>query len=384
MHPHLNLAAPSGPGTHMREVIEGFRQHGNEVVPFITGGTELSTASAPIQFRKSRFRAFIPDLVWHSIKDLYFIRQDRLIKERLKAEIERVRPDMVYERGCYLSKAASAVCKELQLPHFIEINAPYPEEKRMLEGKSLTHFLGDTAERYQVNSATKVFVVSSAMKEYLIRRTGCAENKIVVTPNAVNPVTFSAKRLISKKDLGIADNARVVGFVGSIFPYHGVDILIEAFAEIAQSRTETLHLLVVGDGETLPLLKQYASKIGIEKQIIFTGNIAHENIPDYIAMMDIAVMAKSNWYGSPVKIFEYGWMQKLIIAPNTSPVRDVMVHDTDGLLIEAGKDELKAALFSALESPSKAQSMATHFHEKVKNQFTWRHITQTILDQYQR
>ena len=70
----------------------------------------------------------------------------------------------------------------------------------------------------------------------------------------------------------------------------------------------------MGDGEILSDLKLLCSNLNISDSVIFTGSVAHADVFAYIDLMEIAVMAKSNWYGSPVKIFEYGAMKKAIIS----------------------------------------------------------------------
>jgi glycosyltransferase involved in cell wall biosynthesis len=95
--------------------------------------------------------------------------------------------------------------------------------------------------------------------------------------------------------LKISFASTVIGFVGSIFPYHGVDVLIRCFASIVQDSQQDLCLLIVGDGETLPALKDLAEQLKMRDQILFTGNIPHHRVMPYIQAMDICVMAKSNW-----------------------------------------------------------------------------------------
>ncbi|MEY3398003.1 MAG: hypothetical protein RL220_597, partial [Bacteroidota bacterium] len=62
-HPNLNLATPSGPGTHMREVIEALESQGHTVVRFIAGGEEawdIGRIRALNPWYKKWLRAVIP------------------------------------------------------------------------------------------------------------------------------------------------------------------------------------------------------------------------------------------------------------------------------------------------------------------------------------
>lgn len=378
-HPNLNLSAPSGPGTHMREVIKGFEDQGHEVIPCILGGTEET--SLQIEYSESGFKKFIkkllPESIWQTAKDIRLRRFDKYAKAQLNAIIEREKPEMIYERGYYLMTSGVEAAKEAGIAHAIELNAPYPEEKVQMEGASMFISMAHEKEKLQVTETDLVVVVSSALKTYLADKHEIDPDKILVTPNAVNPEKF---RGVASGKARFSEDHTVIGFVGSIFPYHGVDMLIQGFAELAEKHDD-LRLLIVGDGYVLGSLKQLAEELKVSDKVIFTGNVAYHEVYTLIAEMDICVMATSNWYGSPVKIFEYGIMNKAIIAPDNIPVRDVMVHEQDGILCEASRISLTNGLRRLIQDTDLRARLASSFHDKVLREHTWTQVSQRILDQ---
>ena len=381
-HPHINLAAPSGPGTHIREVIAGFEAQGHRVVRFIAGGEKLDSTTKKIDFKKRPWKKLIPSVIWETLRDIQMVRLDRQIEARLTEVIEAEKPDFIYERSCYGMGAGMRAAKKLGIRYVVEMNAPYPEEKVQMQGKSLIQFLGNTHEKAQVTNAFRTIVVSSAMKNYLIRKTDVNPSKIVVLANAVNPSHIQSNPVLEKdirSRFDLKNTHTVFGFVGSIFPYHGVDIMIESFSTL-EKENDNLRMLIVGDGEILPDLKRRVSELKLGNKIHFTGNVVHNQVYDYLKIMDITIMARSNWYGSPVKIFEYGAMKKAIIAPRVVPVLDVMQHEIDGLLIEASQAELTQSMRFMIDHPEQRNSMAMTFHEKVMREHTWNRVAQQILD----
>ena len=171
---------------------------------------------------------------------------------------------------------------------------------------------------------------------------------------------------------------RVIGFVGSIFPYHGVDLLIEAFAGLDEN--PDLRLLIVGDGSTLPELKSLAKRLGVLNRCIFTGSVPHRRVYAFMEVMDICCMARSNSYGSPVKIFEYGLLKKPVVAPDTVPVRDVMIHGEDAILVEPNVQSILDALQELLDDHTLALKMAGSWHEKVLLNHTWDNAAKTLIE----
>ncbi|MFM7814782.1 MAG: glycosyltransferase family 4 protein, partial [Flavobacteriales bacterium] len=327
------MGSPSGPGTHIREVIGAFEQAGHEVIRYIAGGEKMEVVSAPA-IPARWWRKLIPTFIRETIKDYRLLQWDNQQFDALCEIIRREKPDLIYERGYYLMTSGIRVAQQYGIRHFLEINAPYPEEKAAMSGKGFYHSTSIKMERFQARNTDHLFVVSTALKEYYISRCDIDSAKITVTPNAVNAAMLSNQQIQSgKEDLNMPQDSIVIGFVGSIFPYHGVDALIRSFASVKQGCTKNLRLLIVGDGEVLRALKELATAMGVQDQTIFTGNVRHQDIVLYLQCMDICVMAKSNWYGSPVKIFEYGALQKAIIAPDVVPVLDVMQHRVHGWLV---------------------------------------------------
>lgn len=91
-------------------------------------------------------------------------------------------------------------------------------------------------------------------------------------------------------------------------------------------------------------------------------------------------MARSNWYGSPIKIFEYGALGKAIIAPDNIPVNDVMIHNEDGLLISNDLFKLSYALLTLLNDKEKREILGKTFQKKVLNEHTWINNARVILN----
>jgi glycosyltransferase involved in cell wall biosynthesis len=382
-HPNINMAAPSGPGTHIREVVNALRANECEVITLIAGGETLAQQHGQIVYAKRTWKRWIPSWVWQTLKDFKLMSKDREMGRQLRELIATHKPDAVYERAAYLMESGSKICQSMGVRHLVELNAPYPEEKVQMEGRSLFIRRSQRVEKHVVLNAHAVFTVSSAMKSYLEKGVGKVLSNIVVVPNAVNVEWINSKSdqaMAVRDELQIDKQSLVIGFVGSIFPYHGVDRMIQAAAELKKSGNHRFTMCVVGGGEILPALKKMAVEMGVADAFVFTGNVPHQKVQSLIHMMDVCVMPRSNWYGSPVKIFEYGALGKCIVGPNVVPVRDVMTHEVDGLLIEDTPDALANALLYLVEKPEKKQRMALHFQQKVHQQYTWERVASTIME----
>jgi len=99
----------------------------------------------------------------------------------------------------------------------------------------------------------------------------------------------------------------VIGFVGTFKRRHGVDLLLSAFRELHSADPST-RLLLAGDGPLRSQFELEVQKAGLLQAVTFAGALAHEDVPHYLAAMDIAVTpypALDDFYFSPLKPFEY-------------------------------------------------------------------------------
>lgn len=370
----------------MVEVMKAFEHRGHEVVRCIMGGEEPGGhAQAPGSASlKEKLKTVIPPVLWKTTKDLNLKRFDRYAAQTLEEMVRKEKPDLIYERGFYLTTSGAQVAAKMGIKYIVELNAPYPEEARAMESASLLEPFAHRAERKMVECAHRIVVVSSALKDYLENKYQSLRGKVLVTPNAVNfdLITQDLEQQKNlRQSLGFSSADLVIGFVGSIFPYHGVDRLIKVFAQLREAGHQQLRLLIVGDGQMLDELRHMAEELGLAGAVVFTGKVDRSVVFDHIALMDITIAAASGWYMSPIKVFEYGALEKPIIAPNSIPMRDVMESGKDGLLVEPDDEALYNGLKLLIDQPEQRSRMASSFHQKVRNKHTWQHVGDQILNE---
>ncbi|MDZ7342952.1 MAG: glycosyltransferase family 4 protein, partial [candidate division KSB1 bacterium] len=180
---------------------------------------------------------------------------------------------------------------------------------------------------------------------------GVPASRIHVVPNAVDPQRFAtAKNGEAVRRHYQLQGKCVVGFVGSLKPWHGTEILLTAVRALHEQATHT-HLLIVGDGPGRADLEMLAQAQGVNGAVTFTGNVPYDDIPNYIAAMDITVAPykpQENFYYSPIKIFEYMIMGKPVVAGKIGQVEEVIIDGETGVLFEPGNIEQLTAVLAKL------------------------------------
>ncbi len=383
-HPHLNLMSPAGYGTHMREMITAFRNTGHEVLPVIMGGEDNppeESLEKPENNLKNNIKKYTPKILWRTLKDINLLRFDRYnAADRLRGAVEDFEPDLIYERCNYMQFSGIRTAREYGLKHVMEINSPYVDQYNQLgKSRSMAEPYARKIECRQVHETDLPLAMVGPLRDYFCKRCGADAGTFLVTHDAFNKenIQLDSERqqaIIEQYDL--ARNT-VIGYIGSIFEWHGLDKLIKAFDELNMPDTK---LFIVGYGEYMVNLIDLVKERGREEDIIFTGRVPRENVFDYINVMDICAAPNAAWFQSPVKIFEYGAMGKPILGPDTEAVREIMEPAKDGVLVRPTVADVKRGLQQLMQNPNAAQKFAAHFQQKVLNEYTWENNAKRVLE----
>ena len=287
--------------------------------------------------------------------------------------------DLVYERYALFSTAGVRAARELGIPCAIEVNSPLILEQKRF--RTLLHIDAAKAVEAEVFSqADALFAVSAEVKAYA-RTKGANQHSSIVLPNGVDIARFHPGVCAAPID-GL-DGRKVIGFVGSLKPWHGLEILMDAFRRLARER-DRYHLLIVGDGPLRAWVEGYLAGAGLEGHYTITGWIAHETLPAFIQAMDVAVSPYpeiEDFYFSPLKLYEYMAMGKAVVCSRLGQIAELIDDGVDGILVQAGQcQSLAAAIKKVCDHPSLQIQLGCAAAQKARRH-TWRHAANTVIDQ---
>jgi glycosyltransferase involved in cell wall biosynthesis len=265
------------------------------------------------------------------MRDLFELYQNMPEKSLIDSIFRDNDIDLIYERLAQNKSAVSACAQKYGIPLIVESNAP-ADEKRQYWGAPF-FFVTQNLEKNVLERADGVIVVSTPLKRHY-QKLGVRSEKIFVLPNGVNEKRFSPENVSRNVRAELKLEGKVViGFVGNIHKYHGIELLLPLARTLGSSRND-IHYLIVGGESVLNNPQPALVSEDVDRLFTFIDPIPNTEVPDYIAAMDICLLPQFMWYGSPMKILEYGAMGKAIVAPNLENVRDVLVHGETALLFE--------------------------------------------------
>lgn len=152
--------------------------------------------------------------------------------------------------------------------------------------------------RRVLNSADCVIAPTEKVRNLLIRYG--VKPEIYVVPTGINlekfDITISeSEKAALRHELGIPSGNKVMAFVGRLAKEKNLEEIFSYLArEISIAGRRDLTLLVVGDGPHRSYLEQYASELGISKNVIFAGMVKSENVASYYQLGDVFISASSS------------------------------------------------------------------------------------------
>lgn len=347
---HGQSYASNGYAIRTQGVAKALNEHGLETLCFVRLGRpwDLQTDN----------RTTEPEVVVDGVRYIHTRwpakKKPKYQKDRLEVAADKLvelfrvyRPEKVLvASNFHVGLPAWVAAKRLGLPFFNDVRGFWELSRDTREpgyAESSESRTEAGRDAFVAQKADVVFTLNQPMKQELIRR-GAASNKIGIVPNGVSclPKTEIADPTL-KEHLGIELDDKVIGYVGSFSPYEGLDVLIEACAELVQ-KGEKLKLLLVGDDQ--PLIGSSAANIAntgltdTPPWLIQVGRVPHDQVAGYYALLDAVVIPRKPLavcqLVPPMKAAEALAYGKWLVVSDVAPLAEY-AHKHDGVVtFEAG------------------------------------------------
>ena len=152
-------------------------------------------------------------------------------------------------------------------------------------------------------TADYMFACSESAGEWLFGSKAIEKENFKVIANGIDLKRFAfdeAKRRQTREMLGISEDTVVIGHVGRFTEPKNHKFLIDVFSEF-QNKVPNSKLLLVGDGELMPAIKEKVSEKNIQEKVIFVGNRSDTEV--FYQAMDVFVFP-SLWEGLGIVAIE--------------------------------------------------------------------------------
>jgi glycosyltransferase involved in cell wall biosynthesis/radical SAM superfamily enzyme YgiQ (UPF0313 family) len=274
--------------------------------------------------------------------------------------------DIVYLQGPMSEGLPAAMaCKIFQKKYFLKIVGDFAWEQG-----SQRSGINDNLDQFQLKKygwrvelwrylqcltakgATTIVTPSNYLKK-IITGWGVGTDKIKVIYNAVLKTTVHGSREQLRQELGW--DGFVMVSVGRLVPWKGFAALIEIMPELSAAISD-LKLVIIGDGPDRASLQELVSQKGLEKNIIFAGQLNKQEVAAYLKAADLFVLNTSYEGLSHVLIEAIG--ANLPIVTTAVGGNPELIEQYDRGLMVAYND--KPGLIQAIKQAQKTNWSALH------------------------
>jgi len=350
--PGIPVLGSKGASIHVQQIVRAFRRRGDEVTVYCTragsGSAEVLDGARVVSRAVGRGEA---------------AERERSVA-RAAGELAGLAAldgcDLVYERYSLFSDAAIRV----GVPSIVEVNAPLIEEQR--DYRTLSDEAGAAVTTRRLFSGASVVACVSDPVAGWARTHGAA--RPVVAPNGVDTRSF--------RPALIDDGPLRLVFVGSVKPWHGVDVALDAIAGI-----EGVELTVLGDGPERGSLEQRARECGAP--VRFLGALSHADVPAVLTGMHVGLApypADAGDYFSPLKAYEYLAAGLAVVASAVGQLPDLLHGGKSGILVPPSDSAaLRRAIIDLRDDRAQARRLGREARRQAVRSHDWDRTLDGIL-----
>lgn len=169
----------------------------------------------------------------------------------------------------------------------------------------------------------------------------------------------------------------VLGCVGRLRWEKGQRTLITALGALLQGEPE-LKLVMVGDGPDKVVLEKHAQELGVSANIVWLGELEHEDVLRYYSLMDVVVVP-SLFEGFGLTAAEAMAAGKAVVASRVDGLSEIVQHGDSGMLVPPGNPHALAdAIRLLLGDEGRCEAMGRRAREKA-SQFDFESFRERVV-----
>lgn len=362
---YKNIGAYAGDVRHVIEIVKGLKKLGHNV-----------QLCAPLMKRYDADNElnikYIPTV---NCPFLRYLSYSLLSPFYLIAFFLKFRPDAVLLFEIHFDLGTLLICKIFHCPLLFYINGIASEEFSLIGTPSFVISLINFVQKTYVKLAYKIFVVTEVLRNDIQIRHKVSRDKIEIIKNGVDTEIFKPIDIKeSRRQLGFQENKFLIGFVGSLFAWHGVNYLIES-APLILKEVPNVKFIIVGKGRMEKILLGQVRESGLEGSFLFTGSVPFKQVPIYINAFDICTCffkPVRTDPGDPIKLYEYLACSKPVVTSNVKGYGDFVEEVGAGLSVDASDPKAVAeAIIRLIKNEVLREEMGKKGRLAVEKGHTW-------------
>lgn len=293
--------------------------------------------------------------------------------------MDRERFDMIHAHDWLMGDVGIYLRDRFRLPLVATIHATEHGRNRGIHNDLQRRIHGLEGWLAAVSSA--VICCSEYMADEITGLFQIDRKKTYIIPNGVDPANLGIPRQLVPGERVSRTGEKVIFFIGRLVPEKGVQVLLEAFAQLLPVLPD-LRLLIGGTGPYESYLRAKAEELGLEAKVDFLGFLNEDARNRFFKQVDVAVFP-SLYEPFGIVALEAMAAHVPVIVSDTGGLSEVVAHGIDGYKAPPGQPgALAYYIKEVLTNPGLARDLTRKAWKKVLTVYDWQHIAMETLEVY--
>jgi len=226
---------------------------------------------------------------------------------------------------------------------------------------------------------------NESYKEIAVTRGGMDPRKVFVVRSGPDLEKF---RPVLPQDQLKEGRRHLVGYVGVMGKQEGLNYLLDAVKIIVEERgRKDILFVIIGSGTEFDEIRRYASDIGVEPSVRFTGRIPDTELIAYLSTADVCVNPdvanEMNDKSTMNKIMEYMALGKPVVQFDLTEGRR-SAQDASLYARKNDPADFARKIVQLLDDPARREAMGKYGKERVENCLAWEFSGRVLCEAYAR
>jgi glycosyltransferase involved in cell wall biosynthesis len=232
---------------------------------------------------------------------------------------------------------------------------------------------------------TSYLVITSnlSQKKRAIEQGDCLAGKVFVVRNGPN----SKQMELAPPEAELKSGRRyLLAYVGFMSSQDGVEYAIHALQNLVYERgRQDISLVLMGDGDSAPMLRSLAHELKLDDYVNFTGWIERKDVQRYLSVADVGITPDPqnglNEYSTMLKTMEYMAMGKPVVSFDLQEAR-FSSQDAALYAIPNQVEDFADKIETLLDNEERRVTIGANGRRRIEQELSWEHSKKNLLRVY--
>jgi glycosyltransferase involved in cell wall biosynthesis len=291
--------------------------------------------------------------------------------------------ELLYERFFWMSYGPVLAARRLRIPLVFEVNnGDFVTELERLgvAPTGLHYWLALQIMRRAVRGGDFVVATGDGHRKRFIQWWGVDPARVVTVENGSDIANLLERtQLRAFQDQAAQGEPVRLVFVGAFEPWHGILILLPAFAKLV-AQNPRVCLTLIGSGTQQAQIQESIQQLGLQDHVELTGQLGIEQVAQRLAQADIGVAPYCGWMEfSGLKLFDYKSAGLATVASGQDGQPATLEHGVTGWIVPpCDENALAEALIRLVDDPELVRRIGRLARVEAEQRHTWRHTVEEL------